>query len=117
MARSSWATTYQDGMVFQAGCCTDEPNAVALIGFCVAAMTLASMDDTSRANTSRNCARSMYRNPAASGRSAAPSGDGYFSPYAAIGSPASGAKAARYTSAVTFALPAAAPLITAPPYE
>src|SRR5215813_13826205 len=98
MARSSCATTYHDGMVFHAAFDGDAVNTLLLRGFCVAAITLASVAETSFANTSRNCARSMYRKPAVSGLSVATSGGvGYLSPNAPICSPASGAKAERYT--------------------
>jgi hypothetical protein len=55
--------------------------------------------------------------PAASATVDVPRSDGYVSRNAATGSPTSGPKAAMYTSALTFAFPAAAALITAPPYE
>src|SRR5215207_3592950 len=106
---------YHAGIVFHAGVGTDSPNTLPVIGFCADDITLASLADTSRANTSRNFARSMYRKPAASGLSAAPSWEGYFSTNAPTGSLASGANAAMYTSALTFGFPDAAPVITAPP--
>jgi hypothetical protein len=79
MTRSSCATRYQDGMVFQAACSTDAPKALTMIGFCVAAMTLASVAEPSLAKRSRNCARSMETKPAAAVLSAGPSADGCLS--------------------------------------
>jgi hypothetical protein len=52
-------TRYHDGIVFHAACCTDAPNVLPMIGFCVAAITRASAGDTSLAKTSWNRARSM----------------------------------------------------------
>src|ERR1043165_3615130 len=115
MAWTFWATRYHDGMVFHAACDTDAAKTVPMIGFWVAAATAVSAAGTSAANSSRNWARSIYRKPAASGLSPAPSLVGYFSPKAPIGSPTSGANAAMYTRAFTLGLPAAASVITAPP--
>src|ERR1041385_305737 len=117
MARSSCDTRYQDGMVFHVARSTEAPKTLPMIGFWVAAAIRASLTGRSAAKTSRNFAVSTQRQPAASGLSAAPSGAGYFSPNAPIGSPESGANAAMKTSALTLGLPAAAAVITAPPYE
>src|SRR6185436_11641930 len=117
MARSSCDTRYQDGIVFQVARSTDAAKTLPMIGFCVAAAIRVSRSGRSAAKTSWNFAVSTYRKPAASGLSAAPSGAGYLSPNAPIGSPESGANAAMQTSDFTLLLPAAAWLITAPPYE
>src|SRR5260221_9815669 len=45
-AWSSCATMYHEGIVFHAACGTDLLNALPLIGFCVAAITLASVPGT-----------------------------------------------------------------------
>src|SRR2546422_836858 len=67
-------------MVFHAAWSTDAPNTLPMIGFCVAAATFVSARGTSAAKRSWNCARSMYRNPAASGLRPVPSEVGYLSP-------------------------------------
>jgi hypothetical protein len=69
-------------MVLHDACVTVAAKTVPMIGFCAAAMTLASVAGTSLANSSRNFARSTYRNPAGIGLEAAPRGAGYFSPKA-----------------------------------
>src|SRR5437879_13021583 len=79
MALSSCDTRYHDGIVFHAALSGAAPNTLPMMGFWVAAKTRGSTSGRSAAKTVWNCAGSTYRNPALSGRSAAPSGAGYLS--------------------------------------
>src|SRR5262245_12543436 len=101
--RSSVATRYQLGLLFHAGSLIGLPNATTPHGTCDSAMNAAFSASTSAANAAWNLALSSSRKPSCGGRigGAGASGGGSLISEA-TDSPASGAKAAMYTSAATL---------------
>src|SRR5688572_23738653 len=113
--RSSVATRYQLGFDFHAGAVTAPTSAATPHGTCESAMNAALSASTSAANDSRNFALSSPRKPSPAGTiggTGAPGGGSLISED--TDSPASGAKAAMYTSPATLGWSPAS-VITTPP--
>src|SRR5450830_1161424 len=112
-----------DGMVFQAGAGEASFSAASVIGRWPAAIRRALASGKSAANWSWNLLCWMYRSlpPSAKATGGASVGPrvlpGNLPDRPTAVSPASGANAATYTSALTLLAPVAAALITEPPYE
>src|SRR5277367_412372 len=104
--RSAVATMYQVGLVFQAGVVTLWVNASVEIGTCDTAMNAALSFGTSAAKSAAKCSCSIHQLPLLSGVNALEACGTACSIEAQL-SPSSSAKAAMYTSALTFgSLPA-----------
>src|SRR5580698_3507219 len=99
--RSSLATMYQVGLVFQAGFVTLWAKQSVEIGTCEIAMNQAFSGGMSAAKSAANCAWSIHQFPLPSGANALDACGTACSIDAQL-SPSSSAKAAIYTSAATF---------------
>src|ERR1700722_3422528 len=99
--RSALATMYQVGLCFQAGFFTSWVNASVEIGTCDIAMNSASSRGMSAAKSATKCSSTIHQSPLLSGLNALEACGTACSIEAQL-SPSSSAKAAIYTSALTF---------------